>query len=89
MVVADGVTFVDPLADVEVNVPGVMAMVVAPLVAQVSVLLAPELIPAGLAVKEVIAGIVLLSGAEFDEPQPDKPAQINRMRASAQRLPQK
>ncbi|HXX00483.1 MAG TPA: hypothetical protein VEJ00_04660 [Candidatus Acidoferrales bacterium] len=82
-------TFVDPLADVEVNVPGVMAMVVAPLVAQVSVLLAPELIPAGLAVKEVIAGIVALFGAALDEPQPDKPAQINRMRASAQRLPQK
>jgi hypothetical protein len=66
-----------------------MAIVVAPLVAQASVLLAPELIPAGLAVKEVIAGIVPLSGTVLDEPQPDKPAQINRMRASAQRLPRK
>jgi hypothetical protein len=48
---------VEPLADVDVNVPGVMAMLVAPDVAQLSVLLAPELMPVGFAVKEAIAGL--------------------------------
>ena len=43
----------------DVNVPGVMAIVVAPLVAQLSVLLEPELIVAGLGVKELIVGGVL------------------------------
>jgi len=41
---------------VDVNVPGVMAILVAPLVAQLSVLLEPEAILAGLAVKELIVG---------------------------------
>ena len=49
-----GVTVVEPLAEVDVNVPGVMAMPVAPVVAQVSVLLAPDLMLTGLAVKELI-----------------------------------
>jgi hypothetical protein len=85
-VVVAGITFVDPFADAEVNVPGVMAIVEAPLVDQASMLLAPELIPEGLAVKEAIAGIVPLSGAGLDEPQPEKPAHTNRMRAAAQSL---
>jgi hypothetical protein len=41
---------------VDVNVPGVMAILVAPLVAQLSVLLEPELILVGLGVKELIVG---------------------------------
>ena len=40
----------------DVNVPGVMAILVAPLVAQLSVLLEPELILVGLGVKELIVG---------------------------------
>ena len=40
----------------EVNVPGVMAILVAPLVAQFSVLLEPELIVVGLAVKALMVG---------------------------------
>ena len=55
MVVAAGLTLVEPLADVVVNVPGVMAMLVAPVVAQVSVL-EPEVMLVGLAVKELIVG---------------------------------
>jgi hypothetical protein len=54
VVLAVGVTVVEPLAEVDVNVPGVMAMPVAPVVAQVSVLLAPALMLTGLAVKELI-----------------------------------
>ena len=58
MVVDVGVTVVEPLADVDVNVPGVMAMVVAPVVVQLSVLLEPALMLAGFAVKELIVGLV-------------------------------
>lgn len=58
MVVAVGLTIVDPLADVEVNVPGVMAILVAPVVAQLKALLDPEVIFVGLAVKELITGLL-------------------------------
>jgi hypothetical protein len=47
---------VEPLADVDVNVPGVMAMLAAPAVAQLSVLLAPDLMLAGTAVNDVTVG---------------------------------
>jgi hypothetical protein len=57
VVVAVGLTVVDPLAEGEVNVPGVMAMLVAPVVTQLSVLLEPEAMLVGLAVKEVIVGL--------------------------------
>ena len=58
MVVAVGLMFVEPLADVDVNVPGVMARLVAPVVAQLNVLLEPEVILVGLAVKELITGLL-------------------------------
>jgi hypothetical protein len=43
---------------VDVNVPGVMAILVAPVVAQLSILLEPEVILAGLAEKESIVGLL-------------------------------
>ncbi len=55
-VVTDGDTVVEPLAAVDVNPPGVIAMVVASLEAQLSVLLAPALMLEGLAVNEAIVG---------------------------------
>jgi hypothetical protein len=57
VVVAVGLTLVEPLADVDVNVPGVMAMLAAPLVAQLSVLLEPEAMLVGSAVNELIVGL--------------------------------
>lgn len=57
MVVAVGLTLVEPLADVDVKVPGVMATLVAPVVAQLNVLLEPEVILEGLAAKELIIGL--------------------------------
>jgi hypothetical protein len=48
---------VEPLAAVDVNVPGVMAIVVAPIDVQLRVLLVPELMLVGFAVKELIAGM--------------------------------
>ena len=56
MVVAVGLMLVVPLAEADVNPPGEIEMEVAPLVAQLRVLLAPELILVGLAVNELIDG---------------------------------
>jgi hypothetical protein len=64
-----------------------MAILVAPVVAQLSVLLAPELMLVAAAVKEVIVGAE--PGPEFDtitELQPANPAQANRITAIARRL---
>ena len=63
-----GLTFVEPDAAVDVKEPGVMAMVVAPLVAQLSWVLVPELMVDGFAVKEVIVGTDPLPGGTFVEP---------------------
>jgi hypothetical protein len=63
--------------------------VVAPLVAQLSALLAPEFMVVGFAVKDVIEGAEPVPGVEFVVlvalPQPVRPAQVNRMRASTPR----
>ena len=55
-VVADGDTVVEPLAAVEVNPPGLIAMPVAPVVTQLRVLLAPAVMLEGLAINEVMVG---------------------------------
>lgn len=52
-----GLTLVEPLADVEVKVPGVMAILVAPVVAQLSVVLEPEVMVVNEAVKLLMTGI--------------------------------
>ena len=59
---AVGITEVEPLADAEVKLPGLMPMVVAPAVSQLSVLAVPELMLAGLAVKELIDGFAGVTG---------------------------
>ena len=75
----------EPPADVEVNVPGVMAILVAPAAAHVSVLLVPGFMLVGFAVKEVIAGIEPFAEGELvDVPQPASPIQLDRMTISAQ-----
>lgn len=56
--VAVGLMLVEPLAEVDVNVPGVMEILVAPVVTQFSVLLEPEEIFVGLAVKVLIVGLL-------------------------------
>jgi len=68
VVVAVGLTLVEPLADVDVNVPGVMAILVAPLVDQLSVLLEPEFIVARLLTKTLITGFTVTVCAEVTEP---------------------
>lgn len=68
---------VEPLADVDVNVPGVMATVVASVAAQLSVLLAPESMVVGFAVKELTVGAEPFPEGEL-EPQPTKATPANR-----------
>jgi len=76
---------VEPLADVDVNVPGVMAIIVAPAAAQLNVLLVPEFTFVGSAIKEVIVGPESLPAEELGEPpQPASPKPATRIRASAQ-----
>jgi hypothetical protein len=58
VVVAVGLTLVEPVADVEVNVPGVIAMLVAPVVDQSNILLEPEAMLGGVAVNKEIVGLV-------------------------------
>jgi hypothetical protein len=75
-----------------VSVPGVIAMPVAPVVAQVSVLLDPDLMLAGLAAKDVTVGaepvtgmVVVGSGLLVEPPQPVRPVHTRRTRAPARR----
>jgi hypothetical protein len=84
VVVAVGLTLVEPVAEVEVNAPGIIPILVAPTTAQLSELLVPEFTPAGLAAKEVIVGGEPLPGDEVDVPQSTSPAQVSRTRASTQ-----
>ncbi len=87
VVVAAGLTFVEPLEAVDVNVPGVMAMAVAPVTDQLSVLLEPEFMLAGTAAKEAICGMEPFAEAgklaDAPEVQLASTAQENRARASA------
>jgi hypothetical protein len=80
---------VEPLADVDVNVPGVMATFVAPAAAQLTVLLVPEFTLVGFAVKDVIVGTEAFSVDELDEPpdaHPARPTQaINKIRTTVRR----
>jgi hypothetical protein len=58
VVVAVGLTVVEPPGNVDVNVPGVMKMLADPVVAQLSVLLDPDRMAALLAVKELMTGLL-------------------------------
>jgi glucose dehydrogenase len=84
-----GLTVVEPLAVVEVKVPGVMAMLVAPVVVQVSVLLEPELTLVGLAVKEATLGAEPVPEDEvvaIVEPQPARTAHASGSKSIGQRF---
>jgi hypothetical protein len=85
VVVAVGLRLVEPVADVDVKVPGVMAILVAPVTIQLRVLLLPEVMLVGSAVKEAIVGGEPFTGGEVVEPQPVSSTPINRItRARAQ-----
>lgn len=82
---AVGLTLVEPLADVDVNVPGVIARLVAPPADQLRVLLAPEFMFVGFAVKLVIAGGEPGPGEELEGatvPQPIRLAEASKSKTS-------
>jgi len=89
VVVAVGLTLVEPLAEAEVNEPGEIEIVVAPLVAQLSVVLVPEFTVVGFAVNEAIDGIEPLPGGVLTvvavPAQLHKPKQTSTMSRSAQK----
>jgi len=74
-----------------VSVPGVIAVLIAPVVTQLSVLLEPELMLAGLAVKDVTVGtgavcgvVVVGSGLLVEPPQAVRTAHASRTKTTAQ-----
>jgi hypothetical protein len=89
VVVAVGLTVVEPLADDELKLPGEIEIVVAPLVAQLRVAFAPELMLVGFAAKEVTEGTEPEFDGEFGAlvvlPQPARPTQTSKRSTSAQR----
>lgn len=82
VVVADGLTLVDPLADDEVKVPGVIETVVAPAVDQLRVLLVPELTVVGSAVNAVMVGTAPVPDADLDDAQFVSPPQAASIKAN-------
>jgi hypothetical protein len=82
-----GLTLVEPLAELDVKLPGVMAREVAPVVAQLRVLLVPEFTLVGLALKDEIAGLDGGGGVvpDFMLAQLARPRPAIRIRSSAQR----
>jgi hypothetical protein len=86
VVVDAGLIFVDPLAAVDVNVPGVMAIVVAPVAVQLRVLLDPEFTVVGLAAKEVIVGWEPFPEDELAAPQFTNEMDASTMSASVPRF---
>jgi hypothetical protein len=84
--VADGLKDVEPVAEVDAKFPGVMVTLVAPEVVQLSVVLAPETMLAGLAEKDAMvgAGVCVRGPVDVPFPQPTGPTQIDRSKATSQ-----
>jgi hypothetical protein len=78
VVVAVGLKTTDPLADVDANVPGVMATPVAPAVVQLNVVVEPLMIDAGLAEKELMVGAATCLRVGSFCVQPASPAKAER-----------
>jgi hypothetical protein len=82
---------VEPFADADVKLPGVIAMLFAPVVTQLSVLPKPALMLCGLAVKEATFGaeggmgsVVVGPGLLVEPPQPVRPVAHSKTKAPAQ-----
>ena len=85
VVVADGLKDIEPVAEVEAKLPGVMVMLVAAEVAQLSVVLVPAVILAGLAEKDAMVAAEVCVRALVDVSQPTGPPHATRSRAKPQR----
>ncbi|MGA2571688.1 MAG: hypothetical protein ABSF23_14315 [Terracidiphilus sp.] len=82
VVAAVGLTVVEPVAEVEEKLPGVIVTPPAPDVAQLKVVLEPGTIEAGFAVKDVMVGAGACVAVETDPEQPVIPAHASRKPAS-------
>ena len=86
VVVADGLKDVEPVAEVDAKLPGVMVTLVAPEVAQLSVVLVPAMMLAGRAEKDAMVGAAVCVTGPVDAPfpQPTGPPQVERSKANPQ-----
>jgi hypothetical protein len=86
VVVVDGLKDVEPVAEVDAKFPGVMVTLVAPEVAQLSVVLVPEMMFVGLAEKDAMLGAAVCVTGPVDAPfpQPTGPPQVERSKANPQ-----
>jgi hypothetical protein len=86
VVVADGLKDVEPVAEVDAKLPGVMVTLVAPEVAQLSVVSVPEVMLAGLAEKDAMvgAGVCVTVPVDAPFPQPTGPPQVERSKTNPQ-----
>jgi hypothetical protein len=80
VVVAVGMTTSDPLGNVEEKPPGLMARLVAPVVDQFKLLLAPAVMLPGLAVKELMAGLLPVAVTVTVEVEVTEPAELVAVR---------
>jgi len=78
VVVAVGLRTTDPFAEVDANVPGVIATFVAPVAAQLSVVVEPLMIDVGLAEKELIVGAPTCLRVGSFSVQPASPAKADK-----------
>ena len=85
VVVADGLEDIEPVAEVEAKLPGVMVTLVAPEAAQLSVVLAPAAMLDGLAEKDAMVGSEVCVAVLVNVPQPTGPPHVKKSRASPQR----
>lgn len=73
VVVAVGLSATDPVAELEAKLPGVTVTLVAPEADQLSVVLAPAVMAAGLAVNEAMVGVgscLMVGNGEVQPPNP-------------------
>lgn len=86
VVVAEGLIDIEPVAEVDAKFPGVMVTLVAPEVAQLSVVPPPAVTLAGLAEKDAMVGAGVCVTVSVDTPlQPSGPPRAKRSRANPQR----
>jgi hypothetical protein len=85
-VVAVGLRFIEPVADVDAKLPGVTVTLVAPEVVQLSAALLPAVMLAGLAENDAMVGADAFAVLVTGDVQPTSPPPTRRNSATPQRL---
>jgi hypothetical protein len=84
-VVAVGLRFIEPVADVDAKLPGVTVTLVAPEVVQLNVVLLPAVILAGLAENDAMVGAAVFAVLVTGDVQPTGPPLAQRISTTPQR----